>query len=80
MVFDNKQGVAENLQSVPITEEDGRKFKKYIYRSHIENNCFFSLYLKFGVFKWKCDFISSFLRLFKGVHLFQILEYLPAEL
>ena len=31
VVFDNKQGVAENLQSAPIAEEDGRKFKIYIY-------------------------------------------------
>ena len=37
------------------------EIKEYLYRSHIENNCIFSLYFKFGAFKWKCDFISSFL-------------------
>ena len=35
---------------LPQTSQD-------IYWSHIENNCIFSLYLMFGVFKWKCDFI-----------------------
>ena len=42
------------------TEEDGRKLKD-IYINLIKKIIFiFSLYLKFGVFKWKCDFISSF--------------------
>ena len=37
------------------------EIKEYLYWSHIENNCSFSLFLKFGVFKWKCNFILSFL-------------------
>ena len=37
------------------------EIKKYLYWSHIEKNCSFSHFVKFGVFKWKCDFILSFL-------------------
>ena len=46
-----------------LTEHRGRwtEIKEYLYWSHIENNCSFSLFLKFGVFEWKCDFILSFL-------------------
>ena len=39
------------------TEEDGRKLKN-IYINLILT-IIFSLYLKFGIFKWKCDFILS---------------------
>jgi hypothetical protein len=35
------------------------EIKKYLYSSHIEKNCSFSLHLKFGVLKWKCDFILN---------------------
>ena len=51
------------MATVYITYHRGRwtEIKEYLYWSHIENNCSFSLFLKFGVFKWKCDFLLSFL-------------------
>ena len=52
-----------NLPSWHTCYHRGRwtEIKEYLYWSHIENDCSFSLYLKFVVSKWKCDFILSFL-------------------
>ena len=43
------------------TEEDGRKLKNIYIDLILKKKCSFSLYLKFGISKWKCHFILSFL-------------------
>ena len=44
-----------------VTEENGRKLKNIHIDLILKKNCSFSLYLKFGISKWKCDFTLPFL-------------------
>ena len=46
---------------LPTTEEDGRKLKNIYIGLILKIIVVFVFFLKFGVFKWKCDFILSFL-------------------
>ena len=48
---------------VQLYHQRGRwtEINEHLYWSHIEKNCISSLYLKFDVFKWKYEFISSVL-------------------